>query len=362
MALSPGTRVGAYEIVGSLGAGGMGEVYRARDTRLGRDVAIKVLPPLLATDPDALARFEREMTTLAALSHPHILAIHDVGRDGAVAYAVTELLHGETLADLTARGPLTIRKALDYGVQIARAIGAAHERGIVHRDLKPGNVFVGSDGHVKVLDFGLARNTGTTDPGLTLRETTPGIVMGTVGYMAPEQARGLAVDHRADIFAFGCVMYEMVSGRRAFQRDSAADTLSAILKEDPPPLSGIAPSVPPTVDRVVQRCLEKNREERFQSARDLAFALEALSTPSGSPAGETTSAATATARGRWRRLAGVSAVAAALIGVYVLGRTFVPTTSASTEITRLTFERGLIRNARFASDGQTTAPRGTARR
>ena len=159
MALSPGTRVGAYEIVGSLGAGGMGEVYRARDTRLGRDVAIKVLPPLLATDPDALARFEREMTTLAALSHPHILAIHDVGRDGAVAYAVTELLHGETLADLTARGPLTIRKALDYGVQIARAIGAAHERGIVHRDLKPGNVFIGSDGHVKVRDFGLARKS-----------------------------------------------------------------------------------------------------------------------------------------------------------------------------------------------------------
>jgi serine/threonine protein kinase len=250
----------------------MGEVYRARDARLGRDVAIKVLPELLATDPDALARFEREMQTLAALSHPHIVSIYDVGksfdshgslRTGPVAYAVTELLHGETLADITARGALPVRKAIDYGVQIARALGAAHERGIVHRDLKPGNVFVGSDGHVKVLDFGLARNAAAVDAGLTMTGTKPGMVMGTVGYMAPEQARGLAVDHRADIFAFGCVIYEMVSGRRAFERDSAADTLSAILKEDPPPLSGIAASVPPALDRVVQRCLEKTLRSGF---------------------------------------------------------------------------------------------------
>jgi len=242
MSLSPGARLGVYEITGTLGAGGMGEVYRARDARLGRDVAIKVLPAHLAVDPDALARFDREMKTLAALSHPHIVAIYDVGQDGATAYAVTELLDGDTLAAIIARGPAPVRKAIEYGVQIARALGAAHDRGIVHRDLKPANVFVTSDGHVKVLDFGLARATMVADTSAdsaTMPGTTPGIVMGTVGYMAPEQARGLPVDHRADIFAFGCVMYELVSGRRAFGGSTAADTLSAILKEDPPALSGI---------------------------------------------------------------------------------------------------------------------------
>ena len=216
----------------------MGEVYRAQDARLGRDVAIKVLPPAFANDPDALARFEREMKTLAGISHPNILAIFDVGRDGANAYAVTELLEGETLADIVARGPLPIRKALEYGTQIARALAAAHDRGIVHRDLKPANVVVTSDGHIKVLDFGLARSIAAPADGATTSTTSPGLVMGTIGYMAPEQARGHAVDHRADIFAFGCVMYELISARRAFDRGSIADTLSAILKEDPSPLSG----------------------------------------------------------------------------------------------------------------------------
>src|SRR5207237_1995260 len=354
MSLNPGTRLGAYEITGVLGAGGMGEVYRARDARLGRDVAIKVLPEVLATDPAALARFEREMQTLAALSHPHIVSIFDVGKQHQIAYAVTELLHGETLGDITARGPLPVRKALDYGVQIARALGAAHERGIVHRDLKPGNVFVAGDGHVKVLDFGLARNTAAADAGLTMTGTRPGMVMGTVGYMAPEQARGLAVDHRADIFAFGCVMYEMVSGRRAFERDSAADTLSAILKEDPPPLSGIAASVPPAVDRVVQRCLEKNPEERFQSARDLAFALDALSAPSGGPLNGTSISGPATSRRRLRTIAAAIGILAAVAGAFVLGRALAPAKNGqATTITRLTFDRGLIRDARFASDGET---------
>jgi eukaryotic-like serine/threonine-protein kinase len=353
MPLNPGTRLGAYEIVAPLGAGGMGEVYRARDSRLGRDVAVKVLPELLAADPDALARFEREMQTLAALSHPHIVSIYDVGRHNQIAYAVTELLQGETLADITDRGALSVRKAIDYGAQIARALGAAHERGIVHRDLKPANVFVGSDGHVKVLDFGLARNAAAVNAGVTMSGTRPGMVMGTVGYMAPEQARGLAVDHRADIFSFGCVMYEMVSGRRAFQRDSNADTLSAILKEDPPPLSDIAASVPPALDRVVQRCLEKNPEERFQSARDLAFALEALSAPSGAPvSGPSIAAGPWT--WRWRKVAAAIALLAGLAGAFVLGRAFAPGANATgLTITRLTFDRGMIRNARFASDGET---------
>jgi eukaryotic-like serine/threonine-protein kinase len=354
MSLSPGIRLGAYEIVSSLGAGGMGEVYRARDTRLGRDVAIKVLPEMLATDPDALARFEREMQTLAALSHPHIVAIYDVGREGRTAFAVTELLHGETLADTLARGPLPVRKAIEYGVQIARALGAAHERGIIHRDLKPGNVFIGSDGHVKVLDFGLARNAAAVEAGLTMTGTRPGIVMGTVGYMAPEQTRGLVVDHRADIFSFGCVIYEMISGRRAFERDSAADTLSAILKEDPPPLAGSGQAIPPALERVVQRCLEKHPEERFQSARDLAFALDALSTPTGAPVTAASIAAPAGSSRRWRPVTAAALIVAALAAAFVLGRALAPATNAqATTITRLTFDRGLIRDARFASDGET---------
>ena len=237
------------------------------------------------------------MKTLAALSHPHIVAIYDVGREGQTAYAVTELLDGETLAETLARGPLPIRKAVEYSAQIARGLAAAHDRGIVHRDLKPANVVVTSDGHVKVLDFGLARPTAAANDAATTANTSPGLVMGTVGYMAPEQARGLPVDHRADVFAFGCVIYELIAGRRAFDRGSVADTLSAILKEDPAPLSGTNLAVPPALERVVQRCLEKDPAERFQSARDLAFALDALSLGAIGP----TSGQTATAPPRpWR--------------------------------------------------------------
>ena len=350
MPLSPGTRLGVYEIVDSLGAGGMGEIYRARDARLGRDVAIKVLPASLAADPDALARFEREMKTLAALSHPQIIAIYDVGREGPTAYAVTELLDGQTLAKVVSRGPLPIRKAIEYGVQIARALAAAHDRGIVHRDLKPANVFVTKDGHVKVLDFGLARGAVSASDGATMTNTSPGMVMGTVGYMAPEQARGLQVDHRADIFAFGCVMYELVAGRRAFDRDSAADTLSAILKDDPAPLSGMNVAVPPALERVIQRCLEKNPSERFQSARDLAFALETLSSAALGPL----SGPSVAARRNWRGVAAVAGIAAALAAAFLLGRGLAPAgASGAPAITRLTFERGVIRSARFAPDGQT---------
>jgi eukaryotic-like serine/threonine-protein kinase len=354
MPLRSGTRLGVYEIVGILGAGGMGEVYRARDPRLGRDVAVKVLPPLLARDPSSMARFEREMKALASLSHPHIVAIHDIGTANDVAYAVTELLEGESLAGILERGALPIRKATEYGIQIARALAAAHERGIVHRDLKPANVFVTSDGHVKVLDFGLARTelaAAASGMTATATGTSPGSVMGTVGYMAPEQARALRVDHRADIFAFGCVMYEMAAGRRAFQRDSAADTLSAILKEDPPPLSAAHAHVPPALERVIQRCLEKNPAERFQSARDLAFALEALSTGSGTSVGAPVSEAPP--RSRVRHTAIAAAAAALMIAAFLLGRAAAPRPANQPAINRLTFERGIIRSARFASDGQT---------
>ena len=351
MPLSPGTTLGAYEIVAPIGAGGMGEVYRARDARLGREVAIKVLPAAFASDPEALARFEREMKTLAALSHPHIVAIYDVGREGQTAYAVTELLEGDTLAEIVARGAVPIRKAIEYGTQIARGLAAAHDRGIVHRDLKPANVVVTSDGHVKVLDFGLARTTAAANDAATTANTSPGLVMGTVGYMAPEQARGLPVDHRADVFAFGCVIYELIAGRRAFDRGSAADTVSAILKEDPAPLSSLNLKVPPALERVVQRCLEKDPAERFHSARDLAFALDALSLGATGP----TSEQTATAPLRPRRGAGVAiALAAALAAAFVLGRALAPGGTGQTPtITRLTFERGVIRTARFAPDSGT---------
>ena len=351
MPLSPGTTLGAYEIVAPIGAGGMGEVYRARDARLGREVAIKVLPAAFASDPEALARFEREMKTLAALSHPHIVAIYDVGREGQTAYAVTELLEGDTLAEITARGPVPIRKAIEYGAQIARGLAAAHDRGIVHRDLKPANVVVTSDGHVKVLDFGLARTTAAANDAATTANTSPGLVMGTVGYMAPEQARGLPVDHRADVFAFGCVIYELIAGRRAFDRGSAADTLSAILKDDPAPLSSLNLTVPPALERVVQRCLEKDPAERFQSARDLAFALDALSLGATGP----TSGQTATAPPRpWRGAGVAAALATALVAAFVLGRALAPGgTSQTPTITRLTFERGVIRTARFAPDSGT---------
>jgi serine/threonine protein kinase/formylglycine-generating enzyme required for sulfatase activity/predicted esterase len=265
----------------------MGEVYRARDSRLEREVAVKVLPEALAGNPGARQRFEREARTVAALSHPNILAIYDLGQAGDIAYAVMELLEGETLRQRLESMRLSQRKAVDFALQIARGLAAAHDKSVVHRDLKPENVFVTTDGQVKILDFGLAKVTrplpaeeGETDAPTLSRRTTPGTVMGTVGYMSPEQVRGREVDHRSDLFAFGAVLYEMLAGRRAFAGESAADTMSAILKEDPPELSAQVPGVAPALDRIVLRCLEKRPDERFQSARDVAFALDALSASS----------------------------------------------------------------------------------
>lgn len=285
MPLAPGSRLGPYQIVAAIGAGGMGEVSRATDTRLGRDVAVKVLPASVASDPDRRARFEREAKAVAALSHPNILAIFDFAVYDGVACAVTELLEGETLrAALEASGGFAPRKTIDIVVQIARGLAAAHERGIVHRDLKPENVFLTRDGHVKVLDFGLAKAIApdrTTDTE-TLAGTDPGTAVGTVGYMAPEQVRGLPVDGRADLFALGAVFYEMLSGRRAFQRDTAAETMTAILREDPPEVASLRSGVPTALDRIVRHCLERNPAERFQSARDLIFSLQAATTASDS--------------------------------------------------------------------------------
>jgi eukaryotic-like serine/threonine-protein kinase len=322
MTLAAGVRLGPYEIVAPIGAGGMGEVYRARDTRLGRDVAIKVLPADLADGPDPssgssgssgsaragsagspqagsgssrgrartdrLRRFELEARAVAALSHPNIVALYDVGTHDGTSYLVSELLEGETLADALRSGALSVAKAVEVAVQVAKGLAAAHARNIVHRDLKPSNVFLTHDGQVKLLDFGIAKQVAAESendnaPTATANDVTEaGTRLGTMGYMSPEQVRGLPCDHRADMFAFGCVLYEMLSGQRAFKGATAADTMSAILKEDPPPLTDLRQSVSPALQQIVDRCLEKRPEDRFSSAHDVALALGAVSTGTGS--------------------------------------------------------------------------------
>jgi serine/threonine protein kinase len=285
MTLPAGTRLGPYEILSPLGVGGMGEVYRARDSKLDRDVAIKVLPQSVADDPDTLARFEREAKAVAALSHPNILAIHDFGDQDGIAYAVMELLEGETLRGKLNAGPITQKQAVDYALQVAKGLSAAHEKGIVHRDLKPENIFVTRDGHLKILDFGLAKRVETVAPGKETSaptgsgHTEPGTVMGTAGYMSPEQVKGLPVDHRSDIFSFGTILYELLSGKRAFKRDTNAETMAAIMRDEPPELSESGRNISPALDRIVKHCLEKDRNHRFQSARDIAFNLSEQSSP-----------------------------------------------------------------------------------
>ena len=301
MTFAAGSRLGPYEITAPLGAGGMGEVYRARDTKLQRDVAIKVLTDRLARDPDALARFEREALSVAALSHPNVLAIYELAHGADCTYLVTELVDGETLRERLAAGPLPPRRAIGYAQQIARGIAAAHARGLVHRDLKPENVMITRDDQVKILDFGLAKPIATSQTDLTQAapiNTTAGTILGTFGYMAPEQIRGLAVDHRADIFALGAVLYEMLSGERAFKGETAADTMTAVLTRDPPELDLARLSISPSLDRLIRRCLEKSPDLRFQSGSDLAFALEALSTTTTSASSAAQGAVAAAGRSR----------------------------------------------------------------
>ena len=282
MPLSPRTIIDQYEILAPIGSGGMGEVYRARDSRLNREVAIKVLPQLFTTDPDRLRRFEQEARAAAALKHPNILVVYELGSYDRVPYLVSELLEGETLRERLRQGSLPLRKVIDYGTQIASGLAAAHEKGIVHRDLKPENLFLTKDGQVKILDFGLAKMMPGNELATGLErgsadQTEPGYVMGTASYMSPEQVRGQAADHRSDIFAFSAILYEMLTGIRAFQKPTSAETMSAILNEDPLPVAQLAPNTPLALQRVLHRGLEKNAEQRFQSASDLAFALEALS-------------------------------------------------------------------------------------
>ena len=307
MTLAAGTKLGPYEVVSLIGAGGMGEVYRARDARLGRDVALKILSESFALDPERLRRFEQEARAVAALNHPNILGLYDIGSQNGNPYLVSELLEGQSLREMLRGGPVLARKAGDYAVQIASGLAAAHEKGMVHRDLKPENLFITKDGRAKILDFGLAKLTLAPPPGpadsngltVTGSPTLAGVVMGTAGYMSPEQVRGEAVDHRTDIFAFGAVLYEMISGQRAFHRDTAAETMTAILKEDPQDFSNDAKVISPALDRIVRRCLEKRPEQRFQSAQDLAFALGALAGTDASGATRTTQAQAPRTSRRW---------------------------------------------------------------
>ncbi len=367
MSISEGTRLGPYEILAPLGAGGMGEVYRAQDSRLDREVAVKVLPERLAENPEALARFQREAQAVAALSHPNILSIFDTGLQDGVAYSVTEMLEGENLRDRMGDRALPLRKAVEFGVQIARGLAAAHEKGVIHRDVKPENVFVTRDGRVKILDFGLAKLDRETAPGVeseaptAMPATQPGVVMGTAGYMSPEQVRGRPVDHRTDIFSLGAVLYEMLSGKRAFRGDSAVETMTAILREEPPDLQETNAAFPPALERIVRHCLEKNPEERFQSARDVAFNLEALSSLSS---GSAMNLPPVAKRRRWPRLALVVASCAALVGLGVLLQPFLGGGTGSGEVhpvTRLSVvvpDKVQLTDFQLSPDGKTLVVRG----
>ena len=364
MQLAEGTRLGPYQVLAPIGAGGMGEVYRARDTRLGREVAIKILPAAYSNDPERLQRFEQEARAAGMLNHPNIMAIYDIGTHDGSPYVVSELLEGETLRELLAppagpASPLPPRKATDYMIQLAHGLAAAHQKGIVHRDLKPENIFLTTEGRLKILDFGLAKLAQSAaglegeETALTAGLTQPGVVLGTMGYMSPEQVRGKPADARSDIFSFGAILYEMLSGGRAFRRESGVETMGAILKEDPPELSESGRNIPPGLDRIVRHCLEKNPEERFQSARDLAFHLEALSTQSG-----VSVALPVPDKGRaLPRFAAAGLALAAMILVaasFFAGRRVGAGAKAPAPVfQRLTFRNGRVMNARFAPDGQT---------
>jgi hypothetical protein len=361
MRLTAGNRLGTCEILAPLGAGGMGEVYRARDTVLGREVAVKVLPSGFAADPDRLRRFTQEAQAAAALNHPNILAIYHVGDQDGAPYIVSELLEGETLRDQLRAGSLPVRRAVDVAMQVANGLASAHDKGIVHRDLKPENLFVTTDGRVKILDFGLAKLTRPEDSAPEGQHATvtagtgAGMVLGTVGYMSPEQVRAQPVDARTDIFSLGAILYEMVSGKRAFQGDTPADTMSAILREEPPPLNAASAVVPPALERVVRHCLEKNPYERFQSARDLKFDLSEISPSSASSSGQIPGASARPSSSTFGRTALLTTGAALLAAVAAAAGWWAHAPAAPRQPTfqRLTFRRGIVSTARFAPDGKT---------
>jgi serine/threonine protein kinase/Tol biopolymer transport system component len=351
--LSGGEKLGRYEIISLLGAGGMGEVYRARDPRMDRDVAIKILPARFSTDPDRLRRFEQEARSAGSLNHPNLITVHELGTHDGAPFIVSELLEGETLHARLSASPLPLRRTLDYALQIARGLAVAHDKGIVHRDLKPENLFITRDGRVKILDFGLAKLKAPREEpksaAPTDQQTHPGTIVGTAGYMSPEQVSGLAVDHRSDLFSFGSIVYEMVTGRQAFRGSSSIETMNAILKEEPPDLSELQPTTPLALDRIIRHCLEKHPEARFQSARDLAFDLETVSDPSTVSGSRQRVAAMR--RRRWASiLLALSVAAATAAAVFYAGRT---SRKVSPPVfRRLTFQKGFVSGARFAPDGQ----------
>jgi Tol biopolymer transport system component len=355
MAVAPGSKLGPYEILAPLGAGGMGEVYRAQDPRLGREVAVKVLPQEVAADPDRLRRFEQEARSASALNHPNILVVFDVGRQDGTSYLVTELLRGESLRERLAAGALPQRRALEIAAQIARGLAAAHDQGIVHRDLKPENVFLTRDGGVKILDFGLAKleppaQSATAIGGApTVDQTQPGQLLGTAGYMSPEQARGERATPSSDLFALGSILYEMLTGRRAFSRASAVETLAAILRDEPRPLRELAPDAPPALERLVAHLLEKEPAQRFQSARDLTFDLDELAAP-----GRRAAAPRASRRRGWALLA---AAGAAAVAALLLLRAPRPTSGPvpSTRLSQITVFEGVEEFPAWSPDGRRLA-------
>jgi len=360
MSLTPGTRLGPYEIVARIGSGGMSEVYRAHDSRIRRDVALKVLPPAYAKFADRMHRFEQEARAVGALNHPNLLTIFDAGTSDGKPYIVTELLEGHTLRSLLrdngVAAKLPIRKAIDYSIQIANGLAAAHERGVIHRDLKPENLFVTKDGRVKILDFGVAKlrsadEFALSDDETMEQDTSPGTVIGTVGYMSPEQVRGQAVDGRSDIFSLGTVMYEMVAGAHPFRGDSPADTMSAILREEPPNLGATNPNVTAGLERVVRHCMEKSPEQRFQSARDLAFHLDMLSSGSGTVP---TVEMPILSRRRFAAIAaGAALLLAGLAGGWLLQSRTSRTAAPQKRFMQLTYDEGLELAPSLAPDGQT---------
>lgn len=347
MALPSGTKLGPYEIQSPLGSGGMREVYRARDIRLERTVAIKILPESFSSDSSRLERFQHEARILSTLNHPNVLAIYDVGAQNGLHYLVSEFLDGHSLRQILVDGPIQRRKVVEYALQICKGLAAAHDKGIIHRDLKPDNIFITHDDRVKVLDFGLAKQVSSAAEGVTATvavPTTPGTVMGTVGYMSPEQVRGQQIDHRSDIFSFGAVLYEMMSGKRAFHGESSVETMNAILKEDVSETSVSGTQVSRGLDRIMRRCLEKRPEQRFQSASDLAFALEALG------AGSSTSEAALPPVSRSKKPS-PSAIAAVLVAVAVVAAGawfFTRPQSYKLNFQQISFRPSYIRTARFA--------------
>ncbi len=356
MHLHPGDKLGRYEIVSFIGAGGMGQVYRARDAQLAREVAVKLLPTASAGNPQIVTRFQQEARALGLLNHPNLVTVYDFGTSGDSFYIVLELLEGETLRERITRGPLSPRRAIQYATSIARGMAAAHDRGIVHRDLKPENVFLTKSGGLKILDFGLAKMNpafdlfaADDDSPTLVGVSQPGMVIGTVGYIAPEQLRGEAVDHRADIFAFGGILFEMLTGKRAFKGPTAVATMSAILNDDPASLQDLGSAAIPGLDLIVARCLEKDPENRFQSAHDLALALEALGSSTDSLAIPFAARLRGSAR-RFKRyaLTAAAALVAAAIGAFLWTRL---QPHPQPRYRQLTFRRGDISAARFTPDG-----------